>query len=192
VSPQTLLAGKVIGVGAVGLTQQLVWLAFAVGLGAYGMGAAASAGLSGFTLPQVTAFQMVSLVLFFLLGYTFYASLFAAVGAMCSTQEEANQAAQPVIMLLVAAIIFVQPIMTQPTGTLATVMSLLPFSSPIVMPLLMSATQVPLWQVLTSVGLLVLACLGAIWVSARIYRVGLLMTGKRPSIRELMRWVRYA
>ena len=192
ISPETLLAGKVIGVGAVGLTQQLVWLGFGVGISAYGMGMANAMGVGTFALPQVTAFQMVCLVLYFLLGYTFYAALFAAVGAMCNSQEEATQAAQPVMMLLVASIILVQPIMTQPTGTMATVMSLLPFSSPIIMPLVMSGTQVPLWQVSASLGMLFLACLGSIWVSARIYRVGLLMTGKRPSLKELVRWVRYA
>ena len=192
ISPETLLAGKVIGVGAVGLTQQLVWLGFGIGISAYGMGMANAMGVGTFALPQVTAFQMVCLVLYFLLGYTFYAALFAAVGAMCNSQEEATQAAQPVMMLLVASIILVQPIMTQPTGTMATVMSLLPFSSPIIMPLVMSGTQVPLWQVSASLGMLFLACLGSIWVSARIYRVGLLMTGKRPSLKELVRWVRYA
>jgi ABC-2 type transport system permease protein len=192
ISPETLLAGKVIGVGAVGLTQQLIWLAFAVGLATYGLGMAASMGAVNITLPQVTVFQMVALVLYFLLGYTFYAALFAAVGAMCSSQEEATQAAQPVMMLLVATIILVQPILTTPTGTMATVMSILPFSSPIIMPMVMSATQVPAWQIAASLVSLLVAVYGSIWISARIYRVGLLMTGKRPSIRELVRWVRYA
>ena len=192
ISPETLLAGKVIGVGAVGLTQQLIWLAFAVGVGTYGMGMAAATGQMTFTLPHVTALQLVALVLYFLLGYTFYAALFAAVGAMCSSQEEATQASQPVMMLLVASIIMVQPIMTNPTGTLGTVMSLLPFSSPIIMPLVMSGTQIPAWQLATSLAGLVVACIGSIWVSARIYRVGLLMTGKRPTMKELMRWIRYA
>ena len=192
ISPDTLLAGKIIGVGAVGLTQQLIWLGFATALSVYGMGMAAAMGMAEFSLPHVSAFQMVALVLFFALGYTFYAALFAAVGAMCSSPEDARQAAQPVMMLLVASIILVQPIMTTPTGTMATVMSLLPFSSPIIMPLVMSATQVPIWQVTTSIAVLLLSCLGAIWISARIYRVGLLMTGKRPSIKELVRWVRFA
>lgn len=192
ISPETLLAGKVIGVGAVGLTQQLIWLGFAVGIGTYAMGMAAATGQMAFTLPHVTALQLVALVLYFLLGYTFYAALFAAVGAMCSSQEDANQASQPVMLFLVAAVIMVQPIMTDPTGTLATVMSILPFSSPIIMPLVMSGTQVPAWQLAASLAGLVLACIGSIWVSARIYRVGLLMTGKRPSVKELMRWIRYA
>jgi ABC-2 type transport system permease protein len=191
ISPETLLAGKVIGVGAVGLTQQLVWLTFGVIGSVYGLGAAAAAGVN-VALPQFSVFQIVTLILFFLLGYTFYASIFAAVGAMCNSPEEANQAAFPAMLPLIASIVFVQPILTTPTGTLANVMSMLPFSSPIVMPMVMSATQVPTWQVLASLALLVLACVGTIWVSARIYRVGLLMTGKRPSFKELLRWVRYA
>lgn len=192
ISPETLLAGKVIGVGAVGLTQQLIWLGFGAALSTYGMSMAAAMGMANFTMPQVSVLQMVTLVLYFLLGYAFYATLFAAVGAMCSSQEDANQAAQPVMMLLVASVILVQPIMTSPTGTMAVVMSVLPFSSPIIMPLVMSATQVPAWQLTLSLVLLGLANFGAIWVSARIYRVGLLMTGKRPSLKELVRWVRYA
>ena len=180
------------GRGAVGLTQQLVWLGFATAASAYGMGMANAMGIANVSLPHVSALQMAALVLFFLLGYTFYASLFAAVGAMCNSQEEATQAAQPVMMLLVASIILVQPIMTTPTGRMATVMSLLPFSSPIIMPLVMSGTQVPAWQLAASIALLLVACLGAIWVSARIYRVGLLMTGKRPSLAELVRWIRHA
>jgi ABC-2 type transport system permease protein len=191
VSPETLLAGKVIGVGAVGLTQQLAWLTFGGLLSLYGLGAAATMGMN-FTMPHVTTFQVVCLILFFLLGYTFYASLFAAVGAMCSSQEEATQAAQPVMMLLVASIILVQPIMATPTGTMANVMSMLPFSAPIIMPLVMASTDVPAWHIAVALGGLAVACVGAIWVSARIYRVGLLMTGKRPSLKELVRWVRYA
>jgi ABC-2 type transport system permease protein len=191
ISPETLLAGKVIGVGAVGLTQQLVWLTFGAIGSMYGLGAMAAAGVN-FTLPHFSIFQIVTLVLFFLLGYTFYASIFAAVGAMCSSPEEANQAAFPAMLPLIASIVFVQPILSAPTSTLAQVMSMLPFSSPIIMPMVMSATQVPVWQVLTALVVLAVACVGTIWVSARIYRVGLLMTGKRPSLKELVRWVKYA
>ncbi|MBM4193124.1 MAG: ABC transporter permease [Gemmatimonadetes bacterium] len=191
VSPDTLLAGKVIGVGAVGLTQQVVWMAFAGGASAYGLGAAAASGVN-ITLPQFTLFQGVTLALFFLLGFTFYAALFAAIGAMCSTQEETSQLLFPTTMPLIVTIMMVQPILTTPTSGLAQTMGLLPFSSPIIMPMLMSATQVPLWQVGAALLGLVVACIAMVWVSARIYRVGLLMTGKRPSMKELMRWIRYA
>lgn len=204
VKPDVLLAGKVIGVGAVGLTQFFIWIAGGAffwtermrlmsGLGANAEAmAAAQSGAAAFSFPAISPFTVVALVLFFVLGYTFYASLFAAVGAMVGSQEEANQAVQPVMMLLVAGIIFVQPVMLNPTGGLARTMSLLPFSAPIIMPLRMTATPVAMLEVLGSLAGLALACVAAIWVSARIYRVGLLMYGKRPSLRELGRWIRQA
>lgn len=196
VKPDTLLAGKVIGVGAVGLTQYAVWIASGVLLwGQRGrlLGAMGVEGIpSVFAFPSIEAPVLVALLLFFLLGYTFYASLFAAVGAMVGSQEEANQAVQPVMMLLVFSIIFVQPVMTNPTGRLAEVMSWLPFSAPIIMPMRMTATPVPTVEIVGALAGLALACWGAIWISARIYRVGLLMYGKKPSLRELGRWIRQA
>lgn len=193
VSADVLLAGKVIGVGAVGLTQQLVWLASGIGFWtqrARIFGAIGIQGMPSISFPTIEPMVLVALVLFFLLGYTFYASLFAAVGAMVGSQEEAQQAAQPVIMLLVFSIIFVQPVMTNPTGRLAEVMSWLPFSAPIIMPMRMTATQVSGWEISAVLFGLLLACAAAIWVSARIYRIGLLMYGKRPSLKELVRWIR--
>ncbi|MBL8996380.1 MAG: ABC transporter permease [Gemmatimonadetes bacterium] len=192
VSPDILLAGKVIGVGAVGLTQQLTWVASGV---LFWTQRARIFSLLGFpsmpaiSFPTIEPMVLVALLLFFILGYTFYASLFAAVGAMVGSQEEAQQAAQPVIMLLVFSIIFVQPVMTNPTGRLAEVMSWLPFSSPIIMPMRMTATQVSGLEISAVLLGLVLACFVSVWLSARIYRVGLLMYGKRPSIRELAKWV---
>ena len=193
VSPDVLLAGKVIGVGAVGLTQQLVWLASGIVFWTQRARIFAALGIPGMpsiAFPQIEPMVLVALVLFFLLGYTFYASLFAAVGAMVGSQEEAQQAAQPVIMMLVFSIIFVQPVMTNPTGRLAEVVSWLPFSAPIIMPMRMTATQVSGFEITAVLLGLALACVASIWVSARIYRIGLLMYGKRPSLKELVRWVR--
>lgn len=195
VRPDILLAGKVIGVGAVGLTQQLVWFGSAGAFIAYGAVMAKAVGMpemKGFTLPTVSLPLLGALVLFFLLGYALYSSLFAAVGAMVGTQEEAQQAAQPVVMLLIASIIFVQPIMLSPSGKLAVAMSLIPFTAPIIMPLRMSVVQVPPLEIAASLVGVGLACWAAIWASARIYRVGLLMTGKRPNLKELARWIKYA
>jgi ABC-2 type transport system permease protein len=193
VSADTLLAGKVIGVGAVGLTQQITWLVSGIFfwqqrsrilslLGAPPMPTVA--------FPSIEPLVLVALVLFFLLGYMLYAALFAAVGAMVGSQEEANQAQQPVMMLLVFSIIFVQPVMMNPTGQLATVMSLIPFSAPIIMPVRMAALQVPTVQIVGALLGVLVACIVCIWVAARIYRIGLLMYGKRPSMRELARWIR--
>ena len=142
------------------------------------------------TFPPISPANVVILLAFFLLGYTFYASLFAAVGAMSGTIEEAGQASQPVMLMLISAVIFVQPVMLNPTGKLAEWMSWLPFSAPILMPVRMSAIQVPWYEIGGSLAGLFLACVATIWLSARIYRVGLLMTGKRPSLKELGRWIR--
>jgi ABC-2 type transport system permease protein len=193
VSPDTLLAGKVLGVGAVGLTQMAVWVTSGVVLWkAKGsiLAALGAPGMPNVSFPAIEPIVLVALVLFFLLGYLLYAALFAAVGAMVATQEEANQAAQPVILLLVFGIIFAQPVMTDPTGTLAIVMSMLPFSAPVIMPVRMSATQVPTIEIIGALLGVALTAAICVWLAARIYRVGLLMYGKRPSLRELARWVR--
>ncbi|MBI2408747.1 MAG: ABC transporter permease [Gemmatimonadetes bacterium] len=193
VSPDVLLAGKVIGVGAVGLLQQAIWLGSAVALYQFrepiflklGMPAAPA-----IALPQVPPMLIAALVLFFILGYGLYAALFAAVGAMVSSQEDANQAAQPVVMLLVFSIIFAQPVMLNPTSRLAEIVSWVPFSAPVIMPMRMSAVQIPWYELVGTLTGVALTCALCVWISARIYRVGLLMYGKRPSMRELARWIR--
>ena len=195
VKPDTLLAGKILGVGAVGLTQQLIWFGSAAAFITYGAVVGKAMGLpemQNVTLPTISAPLFLALVFFFLLGYVLYSSMFAAVGAMVGSQEEAQQAAQPLVMALVASIIFAQPVMLNPTGKLATWLSLIPFTSPVIMPLRMSATQLPAVEIAGSLLCLALACWAAIWASARIYRVGLLMTGKRPNLKELARWIKYA
>jgi ABC-2 type transport system permease protein len=193
VSPDVLLAGKVIGVGAVGLLQQLVWLSSTAAFYHWRVPIFQKFGLPAgpaIELPQVPPMLIVALVLFFILGYGLYAALFAAVGAMVSSQEDAQQAAQPVIMLLVFSIIFAQPVMMNPTSRLAEVVSWIPFSAPVIMPLRMSAISVPWYELAATLTGLALTCALSVWVSARIYRVGLLMYGKRPSMGELWRWVR--
>ncbi len=193
VSPEVLLAGKVLGVGAVGLTQQLVWVVSGVlfwGQRARLMGMLGVEGMPAVALPSISPTVLVALLLFFVLGYTLYASLFAAVGAMVSSQEEAQQAAQPVMLLLIFSIIFVQPVMMNPTGRMAELLSWIPFSAPIIMPMRMTSIPVPAIEIIGSLLGVAAACALGIWVSARIYRVGLLMYGKRPTLRELGRWIR--
>jgi ABC-2 type transport system permease protein len=213
VSTDILLAGKVIGVGLVAITQVLAWVALSVSLAVYGapllerklgagaLAAGAAAGQpaaaampSAFAdaLPSLSMSTALALLLFFVLGFIFYASLFAAVGAMVNSQEDVQQASMPVMLLLVSSVIFMTPIMTNPGSGLARTMSLLPFSAPILMPLRMTLIPVPWYEVAGSIAGVALACLAAIWVSARIYRVGLLMYGKRPTFGELARWVRHA
>jgi ABC-2 type transport system permease protein len=207
VPTNTLLAGKILGIGLVAVTQVLSWVALSIVLMTYGapllekkLGAGAvAAGSSTGTasamanaLPSMSMSMLAAFLCFFVLGFIFYASLFAAVGAMVSSQEDVQQASMPVMLLLISSVIFMTPISTNPGTALARTMSLLPFSAPILMPLRMALVPVPWYEVVLSLGALALACLAAIWVSARIYRVGLLMYGKKPSFAELARWVRYA
>jgi ABC-2 type transport system permease protein len=195
VKPDILLAGKIIGVGAVGLTQQIVWVGSAAAFITYGAVMAKAMGMpqmQGVTFPTIPLSLLLALVLFFVLGYTLYSAMFAAVGAMVGSQEEVQQAAQPVILLLVASIILFQPILLNPSGKLAVAMSVIPFSAPIIMPVRMTTIQVPPLELAGSLIGLALTCLLTIWAAARIYRIGLLMTGKRPNLQELMRWIKYA
>jgi len=213
VSTDTLLAGKIVGVGLVAITQVLAWVALSLSFAVYllpslltrlgtpaagaGSGVPAGGGAPTATalaaaLPSLDLGTGLALLAFFVLGFIFYASLFAAVGAMVNNQEDVQQAQMPVMLLLVSSVIFMTPIMTNPGSGLARTMSLLPFSAPILMPLRMTLVAVPWYELAGSLAGVTLACLAAIWLSARIYRVGLLMYGKRPSLGELARWVRYA
>lgn len=145
-----------------------------------------------FQLPEISIWFGLLLLLFFILGFIFYASLYAAVGASVNTEQEAQQAVLPMLILLVATAVFINPILLNPTSRLASVMSWLPFSSPIIMPLRLSLGSVPWYELLATLVGLLLACFAAVWVAARIYRVGLLMYGKRPTLREMGRWLSYS
>lgn len=186
-----LLAGKVIGVGAVGLTQLAVWISSAILLLRYRGPILSKFGASpmSFTPPDVTFGMGVVLLLFFIAGYVFYSSLFAAVGAMVSSEQEAQQALMPIILLLVSSFVFFQPVLSEPTSGLAQTLSWLPFSAPIVMPLRMAVISVPSWDVAISLVSVAAGSYIAVWLAARIYRTGMLMYGKRPTMRELARWL---
>ena len=197
IRPSELMLGKILGVGSVGLTQLAVWITFGVLALTMGLPALVAAR------PELVDPELIAQALpgaglatlffaLFLGGYFLYAALYAAVGAMCSTEEEAQQAQFPVIMLLVFPIMFLMPIIENPNSTLAVGASLVPFFSPILMYARAASGGVPLWQILTALGLLFGGVWVVAWVAGRIYRVGLLMQGKRPTLPELWRWIRVA
>lgn len=194
VPPETLLAGKVIGVGGVGLTQQVIWAITTFMMLKARAPIMERMGLTAtpFSMPDVGWGTAVLLVLFFVLGFTFYAALHAAAGSAVNTEQEAQQVVQPLILMLVGTAVFIQPILVNPTSKLAQIMSWMPFSAPIIMPLRLSMTSVPPWEIAMTLVGLVLACVAAVWVASRIYRVGLLMYGKKPTLREMARWVSYS
>ncbi len=194
VPAETLLAGKVLGVGAVGLTQQILWVITTVIMFKLRQPILAKFGVSTmpFDLPEISIGLALLLLLFFILGFIFYSSLYAAVGASVNSEQEAQQAVQPMLILLVATAIFITPILENPTSRVAQVMSLLPFSAPIIMPLRLALGSVPWYELAGSLIGVFIACLAATWFAARIYRVGLLMYGKRPTLGEMMKWVSYS
>jgi ABC-2 type transport system permease protein len=192
--PFELMAGKIVGVGAVGLFQFFIWGAFAALV--LGQGQAmmwrlgVTPGSGGVSLPTISIATIAVFLACFFLGYFLYAAMFAAVGAMTNSESEARQAANVVVMLLVVPVLFMIGVLNDPNGTLAVRLSIIPFSAPIAMPVRWAAGEVPLGQLALSMALLVATLLGTTWVAARIYRVGILMYGKRPTIAELVRWVR--
>ena len=194
VPTDTLLAGKVLGVGAVGLTQQIIWIVTTYVLlkARAPIMARFGAPAMSFTLPDISLGAGLIFLMFFLFGFIFYSSLFAAVGSSVNSESEARQAASPLMLLIVSTAVFIQPVLLNPTGTTAKVLSLVPFSSPIIMPIRMAVIGIPPLELAASLGLLAFGCIVALWLASRIYRVGLLMYGKRPSIREMARWVSYS
>ena len=192
VSPGTLLAGKIIGVGGVALTQIVVWTAASVAM-ARARGPIMSAlgvPATSFSLPAVTPGTLALLAGFFLLGFLLFAALFATVGAMVSSEQEAQQAQQPLMLLILAPGLLIQPVLVNPMTKLAEVASWMPFTAPVIMPLRLSLVPVPTGQIVLSIAVSAVSCVVAIWLAARIYRVGILMYGKRATMRELVRWIR--
>jgi ABC-2 type transport system permease protein len=191
--PRDLMAGKILGVGAVGLLQLTVWLGMAVLTLAYRDQLLGIFGASshGSVLPALAFSQIAVVLIYFLLGYFFYAALFAAVGAMVSSDQEAQQAQTPVTMLLLIPATCVSLVANNPRGTTSQIMTMIPFSSPTLMPMRYLLGGASLLQLLLSIAILMVSVALVVALSAKIYRVGILMYGKRPSMREVLRWLRY-
>lgn len=192
--PSSLMFGKVIGVGSVGLVQLAVWSGMALLLFHYRgelLGAFGVDGASDVELPPLALVDVLVILAYFALGYFLYAALYAAIGAMVNSDQDAQQAQTPVVLLLILPVVCVQLVAGNPRGPIAQVLTLVPFSSPILMPmryLLSGATPL---EVALSMAILVASLVAAVWIAGRIYRIGILMYGKRPGLRELGRWIRH-
>jgi ABC-2 type transport system permease protein len=188
VTAKELLAGKILGVGAVGLTQNLIWVIFATLFSVPGLLAARSF-LGEIHIPSAS---MVAFAVFFLLGYLLYSSMYAAIGAMVNTDQEAQQMQWPAMIPLVLSIFLMNVVMQHPNSPLAFWLSIFPFFAPILMLVRVLIEQPPMWQLGLCIALMLATIYGLLLVSARIYRIGILMYGKRPTLPELRRWLRYA
>lgn len=188
VTAKQLLAGKIIGVGAVGLTQALIWLTIAAAFSVPSMLSARST-LSNVHIPTA---GIVAFAVFFLLGYFLYSTMYAALGAMVNSDQEAQQVQWPAMLPIVFSIVLATPVLQHPNSPLAFWTSMFPFFAPILMFVRVMAETPPVWQIALSIVLLLFTAWGLLGLSSRIYRVGILMYGKRPTLPELRRWLRYA
>ena len=188
-----LLMGKLLGVAGAALLQGMVWLLCLGGASAYAV--AMSASFSGDnplkSMPHIGAMVYFSFVVFFVLGFMVFATLFAASGAIVSSEQESQQTQLPITLLLVLSFVLAPMVLNAPSGTVAVILSLIPFFTPVLMTMRVIVSNPPLWQILAAMGLSLVTIVGIVRITARIYRLGLLMTGKRPTLPELLRWLRY-
>ncbi|HEY3625154.1 MAG TPA: ABC transporter permease [Terracidiphilus sp.] len=187
--PSDLLGGKLIGVGAVGLTQIAIWVVAAVAIASY---PAAVAVLTGNLSIHFSWVEGILFPLYFILGYLLYASLFAGLAASCETEQELQMytplAALP-IWLSFALIVLV---VNNPDSAISIAASLFPATAPIIMMLRMGSQMPHAWEFGASIAIMVASIWIVLWISARLYRVGILMYGKRATLPELLRWLRYS
>jgi ABC-2 type transport system permease protein len=189
IRPTTLMLGKILGIGLVGLTQYAVWACLALAIALPGVAAIAGMGEG---LPHIPVTTISAFVLFFVLGYFLYASVYAALSAPFNTEQEAQQfVILPTILLMFTSFTWFFAY-NQPNGTLATALSFFPFTAPLMMFMRISVQTPPLWQIATSVAILVATIVAVAWFAGRIYRVGILMYGKKPTLPEIFRWATQA
>ena len=186
-SSTELMAGKLLGVGAVGLTQILVW---AIMAGTVALPALAAQ--PNFSDLQISPGVIVAFAVYFLLGYLLYSTMYAAIGAITTTEQEGQQIQFIVIIPLVMSVFMLMPAIRTPDSPVVFWMSLIPFFSPIVMYARIVVQTPPLWQIALSLVLLVGTIWGLVVLCARIYRIGVLIYGKRATIPEILKWLKYA
>lgn len=192
VRPFELMLGKLVGIGAVGLTQFAIWNGTIFLLTAPGLAASFVAMPEGFTLPTVTLAMVIHFAILFLLGFFVFSSFYAAIGSAFNNQQEAQQVAGVGIIFLIAPLLFMYPVINAPDGRLAVITSMIPVFTPMVMTLRIALQMPPLWQILLAELITLGFIFLMVWVCARIYRVGILMYGKKPTFGEILRWVRHS
>ncbi len=219
VRPFEIMMGKVVGIGLVGLTQLVLWFALGslvtMAVGALlpmlapdalqqaaqmpnGMpqptpgsttGVANAMAAAGFALPEISIVSILMFVFNFFAGYFLYASLFAAVGSAVDQEADANSLSFPITFPVILTMLFIGNVISAPNGTFAVVLSMIPLFSPILMTVRVAATDVPAWQLLLSMFFSIAGFFGAIWLASRIYRIGILSYGKKPTLKEVARWI---
>jgi len=192
--PFQLMAGKVLGIGAVGLTQYFIWSVVAALLTIYSgaiMQMFATDAGSGFVIPTIPISVLVYFIIFFVLGYLLFATLYAGLGALVNSDQDAQQLQFPVMMFIILAFFLAFYIIKNPTADLSKIVSLFPLFAPITMFTRIAVQMPPFGEIVLSIVILVLTIILLLWLAGKIFRIGILMYGKRPTLPEIINWIRY-
>ncbi|MFV0387469.1 MAG: ABC transporter permease [Pyrinomonadaceae bacterium] len=187
--PFQLMFGKLVGAASAGLTQLAVWIFSLLIFIAFGVQYVSAAGID-IKFPDISAMTVIYLFVYFLLGFFLYASIYALIGSMVSTVQEGGQFALIPVLLMLLGFYFSFVVIRDPNSTVAVWGSIVPFVAPITMPVRIVTETPPLWQIAVSIVVNVAAIVALVWLAARVYRIGMLMYGKRATIPEVIKWIR--
>lgn len=198
--PFELLLGKVLGIGALGVTQFAIWVAASAGLlmasgpmAAVFMGSESSAEGASAAIPAIPEIDPsigIYFIVFFVMGYLIYSGVLAAMGSAVDSESDTQQLMIPVMIPVLISIIILPRVAVDPDSTFSVVSSLIPFFSPVLMIARIPITDVPFWEIALSIVLMSGTFVGLMWLSAKIYSVGILSYGKSASFKELMKWIK--
>lgn len=217
IKPGQLMLGKILGIGSVALTQVAIWGIILVSISAFLLPAILPADI----MAEVTAFNtgslnaataqndietlqaisilsnvgyivniIIYLILFLIGGFLFYAALNAAIGSAVDNVQDASQLQSIVMVPIILGLVMSMSVVSDPNSTLATILSMIPFTSPMTM-MTRIPFGIPTWEIITSLVILYASFIGMVWIASKIYRVGIFMYGKKPSIKELIKWINY-
>jgi ABC-2 type transport system permease protein len=189
IRPEAMMAGKILGVGAVGLTQVGIWLTGALLIA----GTSVAIHLGSDTIHvALTATQVIYFLVYFILGYLFYSAIAAALGAMTNSEQELQQLNMFLMLPLLVCFVMLGTLLATPDSQFARVMALFPPFTPLLMYMRVSLGHPRPWEIALSIVLTLISICAIIWLTSRIYRVGILMYGKRPNLPEILRWLKYS
>jgi ABC-2 type transport system permease protein len=180
------MTGKILGLGAVGLTQVIVWAAMGIGFVVFGSTFNLEAAKSMNLNPEI----FIYFAIFYILGYFVFATMYAGVGAVSNSDQELQQLSMPIIFMLIIPILLIGMMVKNPDGPVITALSYIPFFSPIVMFTRINLAAPPMLNIIFSILIIIAAIFILIWIVSKIYRVGILMYGKRPTLPEMIKWIR--
>jgi ABC-2 type transport system permease protein len=186
--PFELMMGKLVGVGLAGLTQLAIWIISAVILLGIGISYFSAAGID-ISIPNITPLMIIYFFIYFILGFFIYASIFALIGSMVTSMQEGGQFAFLPIMLMLIGFYFSFAVIRDPNSSVSFWASIAPFVAPMTMPVRILAETPPFWQIALSILINGLTIAVLVWLAARVYRVGMLMYGKRATIPEVWKWI---